>query len=200
MGKIKVRDIKKVNTHLSFKDRYIMEWLISCRFSPLFSAFFVNRKITPNQVTLLMILSGIIGAIFFALPYVICKIIGAIFIQLWFVFDDSDGEVARYTKQFSKYGTEMDFMAHAITHPLFILSFLASSIQLYKIEHYWLYLIFLGFTVSEFWVRATVGFNHQIRKNSEIPVAIPSSRFRQIISYIRANMWAFPNYILSFPF
>jgi hypothetical protein len=108
--------------------------------------------------------------------------------------------VARYTKQFSKYGTEMDFMAHAITHPLFILSFLASSIQLYEIEHYWLYLIFLGFTVSEFWARATVGFNRQIYKNSGIPAPVFTSNFYRITSYIRSNIWAFPNYILIFPF
>ncbi|MDR0603611.1 MAG: CDP-alcohol phosphatidyltransferase family protein [Bacteroidales bacterium] len=200
MEKVKAKDIRKVNTHFSFKDRYIMEWLISCQLSPFFSAFFVNKKITPNQVTLLMIISGMIGAILFALPCVICKAIGTIFIQLWFVFDDSDGEVARYTKQFSKYGTEMDFMAHAITHPLFILAFLASSLQLYGIERHWLYLIFLGFLASEFWSRATVGFNYRILKNNEAKKVAPESNLRQIISYIRANIWAFPNYILVFPF
>jgi hypothetical protein len=108
--------------------------------------------------------------------------------------------VARYTKQFSKYGTEMDFMAHAITHPLFILSFLASSIQLYDIEHYWLYLIFLGFTVSEFWMRTVVGFNHQIKKNEGILAPAQQSNLQQTITYIKANIRSFPNYILIFPF
>ncbi len=97
--------------------------------SPLVTKLMLRLGLLPNQVTVCMILSGIAGAALFALPPLWCKIIGVVLIHLWYVFDCSDGEVARITRRFSKFGTEIDYTAHVINHPLFLLSFLLSLLQ-----------------------------------------------------------------------
>ncbi|WP_071131774.1 CDP-alcohol phosphatidyltransferase family protein [Enterococcus timonensis] len=105
-------------------------YLISNRISPDFSYYFIKKGTKPNRITLYMIISGILGGLFFMFPFLWAKIVGAILIQLWFILDCSDGEVARYTKTFSKFGSELDFLAHMIDHPFFCISFALSLIQL----------------------------------------------------------------------
>lgn len=198
---VTARDIRRSNEN---KSRFTMEWLISRHFSPYFSVLFIKRGIRPNTITVFMILSGLIGAILFAIPDIICKVLGTVFIQLWFVFDLSDGEVARYTKQYSKYGTEMDYMAHVINHPFFIIAFALSFIQLYDVELYKLCILFMVFLVTEFWARSTVSFYNKMaqeEKMNENPNAHKNrGKLRKIFSYIIGNLWAFPNYVLIFPF
>lgn len=124
-----IRDIKsKKNSTL--KNDFLSSYLISSRVSPYFSGYYISKKIKPNSITLHMIFSGIIGAILFSFPNIYIKILGAVIIHLWFVLDCSDGEVARYTKTFSKFGKEMDYLAHLINHPLFGGALFLSMIQL----------------------------------------------------------------------
>lgn len=120
----------------SLKDLFLSSYLISQRISPYMSSFYIKRNIIPNQITLHMIYSGIIGAILFSLDNIYIKLIGAIFIHMWFILDCSDGEVARYTKTFSRYGKELDYMAHLINHPLFGIAICISLIQLNRYNAY----------------------------------------------------------------
>ena len=92
--------------------------------SPLVTNVCLRLKLIPNVVTLCMIGSGALGAVFFALPFLWAKILGTVLIHLWYVLDCSDGEVARITKRFSKFGTEIDYTAHVVNHPLFLAAFL----------------------------------------------------------------------------
>lgn len=112
--------------------------------SPFVTNVCLKLRLIPNEVTLCMILSGILGAGFFALPYLWAKIVGTIFIHLWYVFDCSDGEVARITKRFSRFGTEIDYAAHVINHPLFLFAFLLTLLQA-KTGYQPLFLSFLFF-------------------------------------------------------
>ena len=45
------------------------------------------------------------------------------------MFDCSDGEVARITKRYSKFGTEIDYTAHVIDHPFIVFGFACSLLQ-----------------------------------------------------------------------
>jgi len=140
------KEIKKTK-NLSIKTYFLSSFLISNRISPYISSFYIKKKVIPNRITLHMILSGIIGAIFFSMPNVILKIIGAIFVHLWFILDCSDGEVARYTKKYSKYGKELDYMAHLIDHPLFGF---ALFISLYQLERYNFNILLILVVLSNF--------------------------------------------------
>ena len=44
--------------------------------SPFFTKFFVKHHIIPNAVTILMILSGLLGAVLFAVPLLPLRILG----------------------------------------------------------------------------------------------------------------------------
>lgn len=91
--------------------------------SPIITKICLKLKLIPNVITLLMIASGVVGGLLFALPYTAAKIAGIVFIHLWYVFDCSDGEVARITKRYSKFGTEIDYTAHVIDHPVMLFGF-----------------------------------------------------------------------------
>src|SRR5580698_4582442 len=60
--------------------------------SPLLTRLFVKAGTTPNQVTVCMMISGVVGAALFVVPQVFCKVLGLAFMHLWYVLDCSDGE------------------------------------------------------------------------------------------------------------
>ena len=89
------------------------------KISPYISILCIRYNIRPNTVTLLMIITGIIAGATLMLPYVWCKILSFVLYFIWYTFDLSDGEVARFTKTFSKGGKYLDWSAHLVAHPLF---------------------------------------------------------------------------------
>lgn len=91
--------------------------------SPFFTMAALRLGIIPNAVTCAMILCGVIGAVLFCVPDMLCKVAGTVFIHFWYILDLSDGEVARITGRYSPYGTDIDYYAHVINHPLFIFAF-----------------------------------------------------------------------------
>ena len=84
--------------------------------SVLFTWGFVRTPITANQVTLLQELIGIIGAIFLINGNFV---IGALLLQLGYILDCSDGEVARWKNQQSEQGKFLDLIGHMIVIPFY---------------------------------------------------------------------------------
>lgn len=91
--------------------------------SPFFTMAALKLRMIPNAVTCAMICAGCIGAALFCVPDIVCKIAGIVFIHVWYILDLSDGEVARITGRYSPYGTDIDYYAHVINHPLFVFAF-----------------------------------------------------------------------------
>lgn len=79
----------KQTNKITIKSDFLIGFLISKRISPYFSAFYIKKKVAPNTITIHMIISGIIGAIFFSFSNIYFKLIGVIFMQLWFILDCS---------------------------------------------------------------------------------------------------------------
>jgi hypothetical protein len=67
-----------------------------------------HRGFTPNQVTSFSLLLGIAAAVLFALGTRAGWVAGAVLVHVSFVFDCVDGQLARYTRQFSKLGAWLD--------------------------------------------------------------------------------------------
>ena len=116
-------EIKKYRNTDRVVSRFFPAFLFSYWVSPYLALIAVKTKTIPNIVTLCMIPVSILGSILFSLECIPCKIIGTVLIHIWFSIDIADGLVARYTNNFSKYGEELDFMAHHICHIFFIVSF-----------------------------------------------------------------------------
>ncbi len=85
------------------------------RLSPYATRAFVATPITANQVTGLMIASGLLGALVLSLPGWPAALGATLLLQLWLLFDCVDGEVARWRQSRSSRGVYLDGLSHAVT-------------------------------------------------------------------------------------
>ena len=74
------------------------------KFSTLFTWAAVRLKMTPNQVTVISFLIGLLSAYEFSLGNFWPTVLGALLLQLSIIVDCVDGELARYTRKFSQFG------------------------------------------------------------------------------------------------
>lgn len=68
----------------------------------------VNTKVTPNQLTYVMTLAGVLAAPALLVPGIWGAVLGVVAVQLYLLLDCVDGEVARWKKQFSLSGVYLD--------------------------------------------------------------------------------------------
>jgi len=70
--------------------------------------YLVNTKVTPNQLTYLMTVFGVLAAPALLVPGITGAVLGVVAVQLYLLLDCVDGEVARWKKQFSLGGVYLD--------------------------------------------------------------------------------------------
>lgn len=170
--------------------------------SPILTKVFLKYNIIPNYVTILMIISGIIGAFLFAIPNTIFKIIGLLFIHMWYILDCSDGEVARITKKFSKFGKEIDFTAHIINHPLFTVAFALSLLNLNRYNSRLILILFMTYICTDLISRNLLAFDTIFElkiNNNETNSGTSSSLLKRIMIFITRAWTLYPNFALIFP-
>lgn len=84
------------------------------KFSKLFTWAAVRLKMTPNQVTLISFAIGLLSAYEFSRGTFWTIFAGAVLLQLSIIVDCVDGELARYTRQFSALGAWLDAITDRI--------------------------------------------------------------------------------------
>lgn len=101
------------------EDRVLLDSAVKAS-DGFFTTFFVSpysrylarwaarRGWTPNQVTTLSMLVGVLAAAAFATGSRLGLIAGAVLLQVAFTFDCVDGQIARYTRTFSALGAWLD--------------------------------------------------------------------------------------------
>ena len=82
----------------------------------------LKTNITANQVTIIGILIGVLGAISIAYGTLTSALVGTILLQIGFILDGVDGQIARYNGQSSVQGVYLDILNHRILNPLMPLS------------------------------------------------------------------------------
>ena len=75
----------------------------------------LRTPITANQITWLMIASGIVAALVLTLPGLVAAVAAMLLIQLQLLFDCSDGEVARWRNTTGAVGVYLDKIGHYST-------------------------------------------------------------------------------------
>lgn len=70
--------------------------------------YLVNTKVTPNQLTYLMTVAGVLAAPALLVPGITGALLGVLMVQLYLLLDCVDGELARWKKQFSLGGVYLD--------------------------------------------------------------------------------------------
>jgi Family of unknown function (DUF5941)/CDP-alcohol phosphatidyltransferase len=81
---------------------------VSRPISRLLTPWALRLGLTPNQVTTASVLVGLAAAALFAVGEPAAQVTGALLLQLSLVLDCVDGDVARYTRQFSPMGAWLD--------------------------------------------------------------------------------------------
>jgi phosphatidylglycerophosphate synthase len=89
------------------------------RMSPYLTRRLIPTRITPNAVTWLMILVGVLAAGLLCLRSVWASAGAVLLIQAQILLDCSDGELARWRQQFSPVGIYLDRLGHYVTETLF---------------------------------------------------------------------------------
>jgi phosphatidylglycerophosphate synthase len=120
----KVADIRRYGQPPGLKDRRNEEhWagrLYMRDLSPYFDWIALRLGFSPNQLTYLMMLSGIVAGVVVSLPAsgtgaLWTALGGAVLIQVYLLLDCVDGEVARYLRQTSIAGVFLDRIGHYLS-------------------------------------------------------------------------------------
>ncbi len=120
------------------KEKYHNSWAyyFSRHFSIYFTWFFCHTPITPNQLTFIQIILAWLAG----LSLIIWQRQGIIawiaLMQLSFIFDLVDGEVARYKKKSSLFGVILDSFGHVLINPAV----------------YWSLSLFIYFQTFDVWI------------------------------------------------
>jgi phosphatidylglycerophosphate synthase len=122
--------------------------LVNRHFSIYFTWLFVKLNISANQVSLLMILTGLAGAALLIPHLLWLNIIGAFSLMFAEVLDCVDGEVARWTKKSSLKGLYLDVVNHVLCNAL---APTVCALHLYVLirQDKYLILAFLGYAMAQ---------------------------------------------------
>ena len=90
------------------------------RVSPYATVVFARLGWSPNAVTVAFIVSGVVAGVVTAIPGLAAAVGVVVLIQLYLLFDCSDGELARYTGRTSATGVYLDRMGHYIAEALLL--------------------------------------------------------------------------------
>lgn len=91
----------------------------------------LHTSISANGATLLFLLTGMVASAAFIFGTKLSFLIGGILLQVWYIMDMVDGEIARYKKQTSLTGVYFDRISHYIINPIF---FFCIGLGLYFME------------------------------------------------------------------
>lgn len=95
-------------------------------------------SVTPNQVSFMSVVSSIVAGAFFSLGEWSYLAIGYIFLQLTYLLDHVDGNLARYTGKSSEFGRWVDEITNKLHKFFFVLGV---SVGLFRMTNNAFYLI-----------------------------------------------------------
>ncbi|NQT90952.1 MAG: CDP-alcohol phosphatidyltransferase family protein, partial [Candidatus Omnitrophica bacterium] len=102
---------------------------VTHRCSILIVKLIYKRDISPDFITLLSIISGLIACAFFLLAGPFSCLIGALFLQGFYILDAVDGQLARAQGRPSTTGAYFDYISNHIVHSLV---FITIGLGLYR--------------------------------------------------------------------
>jgi phosphatidylglycerophosphate synthase len=104
-----------------------------------FTWLLLHTPITANQVTVLSILIIIVSSFIFSIGTSISFFTGALLLEVWYLMDHIDGQIARYRKQESITGVFLDYISHYFPH-LMVFPFIAIGLLRHSYNIFYLYM------------------------------------------------------------
>jgi phosphatidylglycerophosphate synthase len=93
-------------------DEHWLGRLYGRKLSPYATWVFARLGWSPNAVTVAFITCGVVAGVVIAFGGLVTAIIGALLVQLYLIFDCSDGELARWSNRKSAGGVYLDLIGH----------------------------------------------------------------------------------------
>ncbi|WP_049573357.1 CDP-alcohol phosphatidyltransferase family protein [Streptomyces sp. SBT349] len=94
----------------------------------------VTSRVTPNQLTYLMVLTGVAAGAALLIPGLAGAIAGVLLIQLYLLLDCVDGEVARWRGQTSITGVYLDRVGHYLAEAALLTGFGLRAADVFAVE------------------------------------------------------------------
>lgn len=156
----------------------IFSTLFTRHLSRVFTFYLVrwDKKVTPNKISLLSFLIGVLACVLFLDLNYWVRILGVVLLQISFALDCSDGEIARLKNMGSKFGAWFD-SANDRVKEIFMFGALTYA---WYISHSELYVILLGAGTIVMWL--LVGYLREAKKSSW-----PNTRTAEM--YITKNIY-----------
>ena len=117
----------KQNVDPSLKEVYRKSWAtyypiyVTHKISLLIVRLLLQTSVTPNQITVLSCVSGIVaGLLFLKASFPPLAFIGALFFELYYIFDAVDGQLARARKVGSRGGGFFDEWGNFLIPPFVV--------------------------------------------------------------------------------
>lgn len=76
----------------------------------------LHTPISANQVTFIALLTGLMGNVLLSASSNVAYLAAVALLQLWYLLDHVDGQIARYRKSASLTGRFYDFLMHHVIH------------------------------------------------------------------------------------
>jgi len=150
---------------ISHSDSPIIDRYIIRKISGFITGLLVNTPVTPNQVTIISLILGIASAAFFSHGAHTYTIIAGLFYFISTVFDQCDGEVARYKQMTSDFGKTFDIIVDSIVNATITIGI---TIAIYKTNGSGLSIIagLLAMTGIVISLLLTTYFSHENNNNT----------------------------------
>jgi CDP-L-myo-inositol myo-inositolphosphotransferase len=151
----------------SYSDSPIIDRYIIRKISGFISGFLSRTPVTPNQVTIISLILGIISGIFFSLGEYTYTITAGLLYFLSTVFDQCDGEVARLKQMETEFGRKLDIIVDAIANAVIVIGI---TFALYKTGGSGFIIItgILAITGISMSILLATYFGHENKKNTAI--------------------------------
>ncbi|NJQ06874.1 CDP-alcohol phosphatidyltransferase family protein [Streptomyces lonarensis] len=138
MSKPSVAELRPVVHPEGIKDRRSGEhWagrLYMREVSLRWTRHLVDSRVTPNQLTYLMVLTGVAAGGALLIPGIAGAVLAALLIQLYLLLDCVDGEVARWRKQTSVTGVYLDRVGHYLAEAALLVGFGVRAADVFALE------------------------------------------------------------------
>lgn len=116
--KVRLKDLKSFRYRINPEERQGAYGYYFFRPISLYVTYLALRLgFSANQVTVLQAVAGLAGAVCLAFPSPALSIAGIVLLQLGYLLDNVDGEVARFRQQVSLTGKYLDTLGHELVVP-----------------------------------------------------------------------------------
>jgi len=192
----------------------IWEHYFARKIAFLILPIFLKLKISANQVSVLSIITGIVGTILIAVGNFWQMFLGAILIQIWLILDKTDGLIARYRKNVSSLGKFLEELNGTTIAALFFSSigFAASKFPGLPVSVQNLpsiFFIILGVLTSSFVIFRQLIFNYfeaiftkekKIKSETLLETGLLSTFYKITLKFSGIYSLAQPIFILAISF